>query len=569
MKKPLIIIVILCFIVAMVCGCGKNGEVSRGFDTFEYFGTEISVRLYCANTAQAKNNADAALEKMRKILADVDKALSLSKPDSDLSRFNDAKAGESVVVSKYTADCFKIAQKVYRATDGAYNPTVYPLVDLWGFSARRQNDLATATPPDAKLVQDLKPLLCFDEISLQQATLTLTKPATEVTAEGKTYTAQMDFGGVGKGYACDLLKRTAAEYGIKGGYVNVGSSSITFLNGINGKNVDVDVESPRREKYGDGLATVKNAQNSSVSVSGDYQRYFDYDGKRYCHIIDANTGAPTMSGLCNAFVIADSAAVCDAVTTALMVMGKTKAALFCGGKEFERLGCKTFLVTEDDGKKLNVVSDKKLKINNHSVVLTNFDVYDGDVTFYAKNDNVWLWCGIGLCVGAIAAIVILSKKNARKKEESTQDFSQTKLFKKGDIVVYVLLAVCISALFCATLIPKRGQTENIDVYVDGKLVYRYDCKTSVGAIKNSAFADRITQTTTDGVTKITIYVDETQKDYNVIEFFGQNAKIIDANCIGKDCAKKRWQVSKAGDATLCIPHKLKVVGVGKGNQEVS
>ena len=157
------------------------------------------------------------------------------------------------------------------------------------------------------------------------------KSASTVVVDGETYTQTLDLSGIGKGYCADLIADIMREHGFDFGYVDIGGSSIALLKNARREGQaelgewEVSVLAP--DKSG-GYYFKAYLKDSSLSTSGSYQQYYEIDGVRYSHIIDGKTGAPYQSDVLTASVYGKSAALADAYSTALCVMGSKKASEF-------------------------------------------------------------------------------------------------------------------------------------------------------------------------------------------------------------------------------------------------
>ena len=158
----------------------------------------------------------------------------------------------------------------------------------------------------------------------------------------------IDLGGIAKGYTADRVAEIFQEHAVPRGKVELGGNILVIGDKPDGTAWRVGVQDPKHPDEADGLVCVLNLTDAFAVTSGSYQRYFEQDGKRYHHIIDPATGCPADSGLTSVTVVADSArgngTMCDALSTALFVMGEDKAL------DFWRSGVYDFqlvLVTED------------------------------------------------------------------------------------------------------------------------------------------------------------------------------------------------------------------------------
>lgn len=579
MKKALALILICCFLIFFSC-CTSADSFVFGFDSFSVFNTYISVKLFApSDDDSTKATYTNAVNLMKETLNQVEAQLSANKEGSDIYRFNAAKAGESVVVGVHTANCFNLAQQMYAVTEGAFNPAVYNLVDLWGFSARFNDitgqtmpyDRNTPSPPQQVYIDAFKTLTNFEDVIFDPDTNTLTKPSNTVTIDGNTYNVKLDFGGIGKGYACDLFKEIASQKGITRGYFNIGTSSISFLDNAYGKPFNVDMENPRAENFGTGLLTLKNISQTSISVSGDYQRFFEHNAKRYCHIIDAKSGMPTQSGLYSVLIAGRSAAINDCLTTALSTLDKSGAAVFVNSQACRELGVTSAVFVYGKEGKLAVASNADITITNNSAKGYNYDVYQGQATFNPIFDATPLVIA-GLVLICVIGLVFLLVKRVKlsKNYPKKYDTKNAKFFEKADIIAYFSLFIVVIILFVSFVWTKdKGQLNVVEIYHDNILVYSFDFSSMTGNIKNSSYADRIISEQKEGSTIVTIFVDVQKIHFNKIEFSQNTVQVYEANCPNGDCKKAICTIEKPKDIILCIPHKLKIIGVGEGNVEVS
>ena len=342
--KKLLCAALLCALMLTGCPAHASEQPFTRYTT-DYFGTVSMLRLY------SEEGAEDIWRAVKDVLRAIDESVSVSKPDSDIARFNALAAGNAVGVSEWTADIWRRAMEAHALTGGLYDPTVYPLVDLWGFSPRfNQNTYAPSLPydrplvnghpalPRAEDVRALLPLVGMEGIALVESCggWLLQKNTPPVTIGGVTVQAQVDLGGIAKGYACDRVAALLRERGITAGYFVCGGSSMAFLSKPDGKAFAVAAGKPRAGKNNESDYAAFSARNTTLSTSSDVSHgYRGEDGKLYCHIIDPRTGYPVningqeiQSGAASVSLLADSAALGDALTTALCLMGPRRALDF-------------------------------------------------------------------------------------------------------------------------------------------------------------------------------------------------------------------------------------------------
>lgn len=315
---------LLCALALLLglAGCGAKGS-----DT-EFYAMDTVMTL----TAYGKG-AKAALEASEKKVDALESLLSRTREDSEISRLNAAAAGEPVAVDSEVARLLEDARAYTLATGGAFDITVAPIVSAWGFTTD-----AYRVPAQSELDALLK-TVGPDKLSVRDGS---------VSHEAGTC---VDLGGIAKGYASDCVADIFAQNGIASGKVALGGNVYVCGSKPDGSLWRIAVQDPANPE---GYVGVLQLSDAFAVTSGSYQRYFEQDGKRYHHIIDPATGYPAESGLTSVTVVARrgesggasgwDGALCDALSTALFVMGPERAL------DFWRMGQYAFelvLVTED------------------------------------------------------------------------------------------------------------------------------------------------------------------------------------------------------------------------------
>lgn len=238
-------------------------------------------------------------------LAQVNAGLSMYDPDSDLSRFNRTEPGRLFRLSRDFARVMDTARTVFTLTDGAWDGTIKPLVDLWGFGTRESFD----TLPDPGAIAEALALTGFQHLVFENNHVKKTKPG-----------ITLDLGSIAKGYGVDAVAGVLTRAGIDDFLVEIGGE--LFGSGMNRhkKPWSVGITHPLKTGADAGLYKVVNLENRAIATSGDYRNYFEFQGKIYSHIIDPRTGYPVDNLVVSASVIADTCTVADALATALVVM---------------------------------------------------------------------------------------------------------------------------------------------------------------------------------------------------------------------------------------------------------
>lgn len=284
----------LCLCLALLTGCGSGRS-----KTESVFAMDTVMEL-TAYGPKAQEALDAAKEEIDRLNALLD----ADGPNSDIARANGA-GGESVTLAEESRELLEQALALCTDTDGALDVTIYPIMRLWGF------DTKSYRVPEAEELAYLLNYVGYGAITLDGNQLTV--PAG----------MELDLGAVGKGYAADRITKLWADLGVTSGLLNLGGNIQCLGAKPDGSDWVIGIRDPADEAA--TLCTV-TGRDMAVVTSGSYQRYFEEDGKTYHHIMDPKTGRPSESGAASVSVIGASGLKCDALSTALFVMGQDRAA---------------------------------------------------------------------------------------------------------------------------------------------------------------------------------------------------------------------------------------------------
>ena len=286
----------------LVAGCGNTQPVSKyGFvlDTF------ISLTVYEAEGGVEK---DAVLEDAMSLISDYEKLFSATLPDSDIFKVN-AAGGEEAAVSEETYHLIEESLHYSALSRGSFDITTYPVSKLWNFNHRDEKD---TTIPSDKDIQEALKHVGYEKIRMREENgrylVSLSDPE-----------AQIDRGGIAKGYIADQCKRFLKEKGVKSAIINLGGNVLLLGSKFGSAPFKVGIQKPFSE-VGEVLTTIEETDRSVVS-SGSYERYFESGGKVYHHIIDPKTGYPAESSLRGVTVVSDTSVEGDALSTTFFVLG--------------------------------------------------------------------------------------------------------------------------------------------------------------------------------------------------------------------------------------------------------
>ena len=561
--------VLCCFMLLSSNGSvfAADGNSYSLFD--ESFNTSNEIVLY-------GSNAKTAAESIKQELQRLDGIFSLTK-DSELKTLNET--GQLQNASADAIYLFGRAKQLYAQTDGAFNPATYLLTDLWQLSSRfsdadgnfkEKYDRELYKLPEQKYIDAFKQLLNFEEVQIDGNTIYLPQKSVAVDGDAKLYTMQVDLGGIVKGYAAEQAKKIAASFGITDGYVSLGGSSITFFNNPNsdGGKYSVGVLNPQNVNSYYAVASVKD---TTMSTSGNYQpgKYFELDGKRYCHIIDSKTGRPVDSGITTVSILCDDAITADALTTAIMVKGFDSAKEYINGSYFKQNDINAAFVYQ-----------KGWLLGNINEVITNtdkdfFDVTDGNFKLcgYVNDDGAFIYNAqnpnltLFICVAVVVALALIAVAIKKGSGKTKPDLKKQKFFKLSDLAVYATVAVLVVGLFLGFVVFRSQVDLNyIEIYHQNNRIYIYDVATGEGVITDETYADKIEIEKINGKIVVTI---KTGNFVNVAEIDGASAKMIEANCSGtKECVNNFGAITNGNQTIICDVAHIKIVGVGDADMPI-
>jgi thiamine biosynthesis lipoprotein len=280
-----------------------------------------SVKYFSANG----ENYGAEIDSLLKVW---NLSLSTYIPASEISRFN---AGDSCFhfESEYFLPVLKASKTVFEISGGAFDPTVGPIVNAWGFGPDK------SMVPDSSKVDSLKVLVGFEKISFDD-----TKVCKSLSG------VKLDFSAIAKGYAVDVVADYLVDQGINDLLVEIGGEIVCRGSKPGDTPWITAIEDPTVEVYEREVLAVAELHNKAVATSGNYRNYYVRDGRKYAHTIDPSTGYPVFHELLSASVFAENCMIADAYATAFMVVGLEKAKEIL--KQDEALDA-YLIYTRDDG----------------------------------------------------------------------------------------------------------------------------------------------------------------------------------------------------------------------------
>src|SRR5437763_1849994 len=262
-------------------------------------GTVFAIYLYAQDAQHAEAWFEAAFDEVERL----EEALSHYRATSELSRINRLAARQAVTTDPEVFALLETSLVYSRQTGGAFDVTVGPLLRAWGFVGGKGR-----FPTDDEL-RVAKENVGFDKVHLDPAARTVRFASPGV---------ELDLGAIGKGYAVDRTVKVLREAGVETALVDAGSSTVYAVNAPPGKN-GWTVRVPQPGDRSKTVATV-TLRNESLSTSGNYENFFQIDGRRYCHVIDPRQGMPVQGVLQTTLITSDNTAS-DALSNAMLVLG--------------------------------------------------------------------------------------------------------------------------------------------------------------------------------------------------------------------------------------------------------
>ena len=311
-------------LVLALTGCGAREETPAEKQVFAM----DTIMLLTAYGEQGQEALDAG----EQAILDMEAKLSRTEEDSLVSALNRAD-GRAVQVDSDVQDLIAASAHWTEETDGAFDITIAPVADAWGFTGESQH------VPEAAVLEEARTHVGMEHVHMDADAGTVTlDPGTK-----------LDLGGVAKGRASDVMAEIFQKYNIPQAMVSLGGNVLVWGSRPDGKPWRVGIQDPASPDDPQAFVGIVELKDAFAITSGGYQRHFEENGTQYHHILDPKTGCPADSGLVSVTVVADkrdgNGTMCDALSTALFVMGEDAALDFWRA---HRDVLDLVLVTEDD-----------------------------------------------------------------------------------------------------------------------------------------------------------------------------------------------------------------------------
>ena len=286
--------------VLLIWGVDNDPKPQYWHNESSVFGTYYNIRYEA--TADLQDRIEAAFQSF-------DNSLSLFNPHSILSAVN---ANRDTVTDEAFESMFREAARVYDLSHGAFDITVAPLVNYWGFGSKNRN-IEISKSRD---IDSISAFVGFEKVSLENHRIVKSDPR-----------VQLDAGAVAKGQACDMIANVLRENGCKNYLVDIGGEVVAH--GVNAKNEPwhIGITKPNLSNEGaqEDLQDILAVTDICMATSGNYRNYYYADGERRSHTIDPRTGYPVQHSVLSATVVSSTCMRADALATACMVLGAERA----------------------------------------------------------------------------------------------------------------------------------------------------------------------------------------------------------------------------------------------------
>lgn len=315
-------------------------------------GTQYSIKF---RHPHGNEIASTTQEKINSNLDRINRSMSTYDSASELSRFNQQQSTEWTPVSTELFTVLEAALDIGRKSGGAFDITIGPLVNLWGFGPEFRSD---QIPSDEK-INHLRKQIGQDKLRLDQVNRSIRKLHPDV---------HIDMSAIAKGYAVDQIAQLLISNGIEHFMIEIGGEIRAQGHNAQGSAWRIGIEKP--QPYIQTVHKILSIHNTALATSGDYRNFFEFDGKRLSHLIDPVTGWPIENHLVSVTVLAEQCMQADAWATALVVLGHNH-----GLRLAEKMGLPVLFLVNQDGNIREFVSSQyplKQEGNNMQIFVATF-----------------------------------------------------------------------------------------------------------------------------------------------------------------------------------------------------
>lgn len=298
MKKLLLITVL-----SSILGCGGSGNQKQEIKVEGYAqGTTYHVSYISFDGINYQRSIDS-------LLIEIDNSLSTYQERSIISRFNQSDSTQKV--DKMFLDVFNDAKTVFEQTEGAFEPTIAPVVNAWGFGFKNLENT------DSTFIDSLMQYVDFNNVSIKDSLAIKSNP-----------NIMLDFNAIAQGYSVDVLADFLELRGIENYMVEVGGELRVKGVNLNDTLWRIGIDKPIENNDSRELQAIISLDGKALATSGNYRKFYEKDGVKYSHTINPKTGYPVQHTMLSATVITNTCSLADAYATSFMVMGLEKSKQF-------------------------------------------------------------------------------------------------------------------------------------------------------------------------------------------------------------------------------------------------
>ena len=301
-------------------------------------GTTYSIKI--VENSSVKLDLNIIKTKADSVLQTINQQMSTYIDDSEISQFNNINTNDWFPISEHFYKVVVESINIAKLTDGAFDFTVGPLMDIWGFNNFTQDNWL---PPTAENIANVLDEVGYRNIEIGNNVIRKLKPSVVI-----------DVNAIAKGYAVDVVFELLENIGYSNILVEIGGEVRCSGTNESGESWKIGIDNPIRDNIpGSDLNTIISLNNNALATSGDYRNYIEYEGNLYSHTVNPITGYPTPNQVASASVIAPTCTKADALATALMVLGESGVELINSIDKVEAM----VIIRTDDEKFRSIESD--------------------------------------------------------------------------------------------------------------------------------------------------------------------------------------------------------------------
>lgn len=320
--------VFYCFFLSLLplqTAVASDGESPMISISGEAQGTTYHIKYYDEKNRDFKTSIDS-------LLTAFDRCLSLYRADSELSAFNNGSIHP--IRARWFYEVLKKSEEIYLVTDGAFDPTIMPLAEAYGFGIKKNID------PRQIDLDSLLPLVGFKNIRFDSLSVRKTKPG-----------VKLDFNGIAQGYSVDVVAQFLREHAVTRYMVEIGGEVLCAGSKTGGKPWVTGIENPMKPN---ALAATVRLSDRAMTTAGNYHNHFTKNGQTFNHIIDPRTGSMEQTDLLSVTVFAKDAITADGYDTAFFVIGLEPTKTFLKNRKDIDV---YMLYTNEEGQLLSFMTD--------------------------------------------------------------------------------------------------------------------------------------------------------------------------------------------------------------------